>query len=330
MYISRLFSILFIFIYCFSFDLASAQSKDKESSHIVKAGESLYRISRMYGLTVSQLKNLNPSVQGGIQVGQTLVVREENQKKTTGIKEHIVGAGETLYSICRQYNLSLKDLKSINKLTGNSLNKGDVLLLPNQEKDSTIISKPIKAKGSEYIVKSGDTFYSIAKSHSITLDELYRLNQLLSNHKLSVGEKLILGVSNDLETKKIQVKSKKEVKKKKIEPIILNDLSISVGKSVDKNGKVHEVGVAQLIVGTEKSNKYLALHKSAPAGTVIQVRNTMNDLSLFVRVIGVIPSVETNEKVVIKITKKALDRLGAADAYFPVELTYIPNVKESL
>jgi hypothetical protein len=50
----------------------------------------------------------------------------------------------------------------------------------------------------------------------------------------------------------------------------------------------------------------------------------MNDQTVFVRVVGPIPPTGDNGKLLLKISKKAYDRLGAVDSRFPVEVSYIP------
>jgi LysM repeat protein len=88
--------------------------------------------------------------------------------------------------------------------------------------------------------------------------------------------------------------------------------------------KALQTGMAELIAGTKESEKYLALHRTAPVGTIIQVKNLMNDLSVFVKVIGKLPDTGANDKLVVKISNKAYERLAAVDKKFRVEVSYIP------
>ena len=54
---------------------ASAQSPAGQVSHTVQPGETLYRISRQYGVTVEQIVRLNPGLQGtAVKSGQTLLI----------------------------------------------------------------------------------------------------------------------------------------------------------------------------------------------------------------------------------------------------------------
>lgn len=58
------------------------------------------------------------------------------------------------------------------------------------------------------------------------------------------------------------------------------------------------------MIDSGNSDMFLALHRTAPVGTIMQVRNQMNDLSVFVKVIGKLPDTGANDKVVVKISKK--------------------------
>lgn len=86
--------------------------------------------------------------------------------------------------------------------------------------------------------------------------------------------------------------------------------------------EVVESGLAELIEGTEGNRKYLAMHRTAPIGTILKVRNEMNNREVFVRVMGKLPDTAVNDKLIIKLSRSAYDRLGAIDPRFRVELTY--------
>ena len=84
-----------------------------------------------------------------------------------------------------------------------------------------------------------------------------------------------------------------------------------------------EKNLQEAFAGESQANrKYLALHRTAPMGTILKVRNEMNNREVFVRVMGKLPETAVNDKLVIKISKSAYDRLGAIDPRFRVEVTY--------
>lgn len=97
---------------------------------------------------------------------------------------YTVKAGDTLYGIASKYNMTVDDLKALNGLSSNLLSIGQVLLV--SDKNSTPTG--------EYIVKKGDTLYSIAEQLGTTVDELKRLNNLTSNI-LSIGQVLLTNSS---------------------------------------------------------------------------------------------------------------------------------------
>ena len=87
--------------------------------------------------------------------------------------------------------------------------------------------------------------------------------------------------------------------------------------------RVSESGLATTIQ-TDASDKYLALHKTAPVGTIMQVRNIMNGQSVYVRVIGQLPDTGENTNILVRLSKKAVQRLATPDQRFRVETNYVP------
>src|SRR5690625_3076380 len=86
-----------------------------------------------------------------------------------------VKSGDTLYSIANKHNISVSNLKKWNNLKSNIISVNQVLKVSNKSTPS----KPDKAK--TYKVKSGDTLYSIATKHDISVDDLKKWNNLKSN-----------------------------------------------------------------------------------------------------------------------------------------------------
>ena len=73
------------------------------------------------------------------------------------------------------------------------------------------------------------------------------------------------------------------------------------------------------------TDKYLALHKTAPVGTIMQVKNSMNGQSVYVRVIGKLPNTGENNNILVRLSPRAVQKLGTADSRFRVETNYIPQ-----
>lgn len=102
---------------------------------------------------------------------------------------YTVKAGDTLYSIAKRFNLTVDKLKSLNNLQNSFLSVGKKLKVSGEKED---ISESIS---NVYVVKAGDTLYSIAKKHNTTVDNLKALNNLSSN-MLSIGQKITVPSQN--------------------------------------------------------------------------------------------------------------------------------------
>lgn len=93
---------------------------------------------------------------------------------------YTVQRGDSLWSIAKKFGVTVNDLKDANNLSSNTLSIGQLLKIPTQEQEIT---------SDTYIVKSGDSLYSIAQKYNTTVDELKKLNNLTSN-LLSIGQSL--------------------------------------------------------------------------------------------------------------------------------------------
>ena len=89
--------------------------------HTVKAGETPYSLSKMYGVDLDIITNHNPSVADGLKVDQTLKIpvthqmqSVEKKRKKRDFEYHTVAAGETLYSISRLYAVSIDTILADN------------------------------------------------------------------------------------------------------------------------------------------------------------------------------------------------------------------------
>jgi membrane-bound lytic murein transglycosylase D len=90
-----------------------------DRTHTVAPGETLYGISRQYGISLESLREANQLGNAPISVGQVLrIPTAETPKPATPAepKFHDVQPGETAYSIARKYGISLDDLQRWNNL----------------------------------------------------------------------------------------------------------------------------------------------------------------------------------------------------------------------
>lgn len=143
--------------------------------YTVKSGDSLWSISRKYGISVNELKNANNLASNLLSVGQNLII----PKKEDVSGEYVVVAGDTLYKIANKYNTSVDKIKSLNNLSTDNLAIGQILKVPSEAE----VSK------NTYVVVAGDTLYKIANKFNTSVNEIKELNNLTSN-TLSIGQVL--------------------------------------------------------------------------------------------------------------------------------------------
>lgn len=314
--------------------------------HQVDQGETLYSLSRRYGSSVDQIAQSNQLVNYAISVGQELNIPYKEVKITGMI--HTVDAGETLYSISRAYNVKVDDIIAWNNLQGNAISVGqklsigtaiksynevttnsEVQIVESVEEDEVSESqqapnkepsiekaepkKTIKKQSTVYMVQTGETMTSIANKFQVSEDSIKVWNNL-RNNRVSIGQKLIFPYKINMDSLALAEK-KPGYKDTKYG----SKYSSSVDGGVKK---LYEEGIAKVIDSQINSTKYLALHRTLTVGTVFQVKNLMNNKSIYVRVVGKLPDTGINDNVMIRLTPIAFEKLGIIDEKALVGITY--------
>lgn len=108
----------------------------------------------------------------------TIVTPSEEEIISEGTV-YTVKNGDTLYSIAKQYNVSVDDIVNQNNLVSNNLTIGTKLLIPSGKSSDIIV----------YTVQRGDSLWALANNYNTTIDDIKRLNNLTSD-VLTVGQKL--------------------------------------------------------------------------------------------------------------------------------------------
>ena len=293
--------------------------------HKVDEKETLYAISRRYGVTVNQILDHNPGADGGLEINQILKVPYVPRPKSVpGGTVHKVAEKETLYSISRLYNVTVEEIRSWNSLPDYSLSVGQELAIrgSNTVPPTTL---PVSAETSRdvHTVAAKETLFSIARQYGVTVNQIREWNSLVSE-ELKIGQVLIVSAKSTNTSTPVDPPVQIAVVKEN--PVIAESRevtpSITISESVKDKDEVRQSGLAELIEGTEGNRKYLALHRTAPVGTILKVKNEMNNREVFVRVAGKLPETAFTDKLLIKISRSAYDKLGAIDPRFRVEVTY--------
>jgi LysM repeat protein len=322
--------------------------------HKVDEKETLFAISRRYKTTVDAIIQYNSGAATGLEIGQILKVPysvKQSSPAQSGDIVHEVAPKETMYSIAKKYGVTTDQIKQWNKLSDSPLSIGQQLIIKKANAlavvSPTKVSPELSKKG-VHTVGQQETLFSISKQYGITIQQLREWNNL-EGTDLKIGQTLFVsqpersglavkrpdsvktttnqqvGVSRPVTpTSPVENKSAPVEQRRDPEPSKPQEptQTIRISESYKNGSETIEGGLAELIEGTEGNRKYLALHRSAPIGTILKVRNEMNNREVFVRVMGKLPDTALTDKIIIRISKSAYDRLGAIDPRFRVEITY--------
>lgn len=124
--------------------------------------------------------------------------------------KHTVKKGDTLYSISKQYKITLQQLRDANNLKEDDVIKvGQTLIIPdtNASSSKTTASGTTTKTTKDYVVVKGDTLFGIAKKHGMSLNDLLALNGLDNNSVIKVGQKLKVSSSSSVATTKTETKT---------------------------------------------------------------------------------------------------------------------------
>ena len=169
---------------------------------------------------------------------------------------YIVKRGDTLYSIARDNNISVAELKNINNITNNTIYVGQELYLKNK-----IVEEEPSENDDIYVVKKGDTLYSISKKLNISIDTLKALNKLNTN-EIYVGQQLIL--SNDKNTEEYDV------------------YTVKKGDSLWSISQKYNISVKELIELNNLNNLTLQINQKLEVPKTIIVEPEENDTEIYI------------------------------------------------
>ncbi|MBJ6110312.1 LysM peptidoglycan-binding domain-containing protein [Hymenobacter sp. BT523] len=280
--------------------------------HRVTAGETLTALTRRYHVTLELLTAANPQIKNGLGIGQIVFVPRPAAGKAAAASpaakvpaasgalpaKHTVAKGETLFAIARKYQVTPDELIRLNKLPGNgSVRVGQQLQIagaaeaaaPAPAAATPAAPTPAPVRPAEVEAVPATT---VAKTPPPAPD---KPAQIATVTPAASAEK-----EKEKEEERTPTRAGELLSR-----VVESGLGAPIEKSV--------------------TDKYLALHKTAPVGTIMQVRNSMNGLSVYVRVIGKLPDTGENNNILVRLSPRAVQKLGTADSRFRVETNYIPQ-----
>lgn len=174
--------------------------KEISSAYTVKPGDTFYKISKTFDITVSSLQELNPAVEPSMmKIGQTINVPAASNANAAvetaenkSISEYVIKPGDTFYKISKTLGVSASSIQELNPtIDPGKLKIGQSISIPaTEEKVQTQTESNTNNMHSEYTIKSGDTFYRISKDFGVSISDIQKLNPTVDSAKLKIGQTL--------------------------------------------------------------------------------------------------------------------------------------------
>ena len=155
-----------------------------QQTYTVKPGDTLYGISNQYGVSVTDLAELNGIKGSSLGVGTVLKIPTNSGSNPNNMFMYTVKSGDTLYKIATKYNTTAQKIIDLNYLKSTTITPGQVLRIPETYTKEEDMYLP---NYTNYIVKKGDTLYSIAKANNVSVDTLIKDNSI-TNNNISIGQ----------------------------------------------------------------------------------------------------------------------------------------------
>jgi LysM repeat protein len=159
--------------------------------HIVRKGETLYSISKAYGVSQIDIAMENPDIYMGLQVDQALKipVKTEDVKDDERYIYHVVRKGETLFVLSRKYQVPIDEIASVNPDVKSGLMLSQVVLIPKELLNTLGKTAPVRDTLTfvYHEVQPREGLYSIAKRYKVTQTAIEEHNRDLLVNGLKAG-----------------------------------------------------------------------------------------------------------------------------------------------
>ena len=302
-----------------------------KTTHKIVRGESLFSIANKYQVTVAELKEWNSLSGSKVLVGQSLKIFRSEPVEAS--KSTVVPLAEApAPKVEKKEEAKKEEPKAVEKKEEQPKVEERKVEQPRAVKESTTTTS---SEWTSHTVKSGESLFSVSKQYGTSIEDLIQWNALTSNN-LKVGQSLKVGKAAAIPMASEEKSQPTAAPTQPTEKIIASSEVVLAPREVIEAPKqevtapntsggftnTKETGLAELIPGTEANKKYLVLHRTAPVGSVIRVKNEENNLTIFARVVGVLPETGDNSKVLIKLSQAAFEQLKGVNARFPVEILY--------
>lgn len=185
--------------------------------YTVKSGDSIWAISNKHGISMAQLRSWNNLKSDLIHPGQKLIVSKTSNTQTTpttpntitntnqnnsstptttNAQYYTVKPGDSVWAISNKYGISMDQLRSWNKLSGDLIHPNQKLIVKlgsnateKKPVTNTQVSTNTSTNQKTHTVKSGDSLWALAQTYGVSIQQLKTLNALKSD-TIYIGQAL--------------------------------------------------------------------------------------------------------------------------------------------
>lgn len=248
-------------------------NSDQQITHIVGEKETLYGLSKQYHVSVEAIQNANQAILvNGLLVGQELnIPNSSNLSKTetagSSKMTHQVVAKESLFSIARQYNVSVQDLENLNKdILVNGLQIGQTIAIPNKRKTLDGRVRVINQETVFHVVEPKETKFSISKKYGISIEQLESqnpeiVNGLIVGNKLAINTKEIKPANESEELMLALAEKQVVVEKTKAKTVEIEDLKDRLIVQKEMNQKIIKINDLKVNLNDMNGSKENSVEK---------------------------------------------------------------------
>lgn len=234
-----------------------------------------------------------------------------NDPAKTGI--HVVAAGQTLYSLASRYGVSPENLRRWNDLPNNNILIGQALIVSERASQD-------RAPDVSTTTDRGTPDRTKPTAEPPRKTEPTRPEPATPN--AGTPDRTKPTTDTPRKTEPANAGTPDRTTPDRTEPEIPTPSPGNDAPMPTRGRRQSSSGVAE-IIENDKSGKYLALHRTAPIGTLVQVRNLFNNQSMWVKVVGRLPDTGVNDKILIKLSAQTFAKLSPQDQRFRAEVSYM-------
>lgn len=173
--------------------------------HQVKRGETVYSISRLYGVPVEQIYASHPSARSGLKAGETITIEQAPADATYYYYQ--VKSGDTLYAVAKAYKTTVEDILDLNPgVSEQNFRSGSTIKIQPGSNADRVKTEEVEeeqlAGFGTYKVKKGDTWESVAEKTGTDVEELKSANpgsELKKNEQMAVPSTQTVTVAKEIE-----------------------------------------------------------------------------------------------------------------------------------